>query len=73
YDSGIEATFRCSDIYGNWSDWQGKIAGLLGVSGNISRDPLFADRAAGDLRLSAGSPCLPESTGCGLIGALGAE
>jgi hypothetical protein len=73
YESGIAATFRCSDIYGNTFDWRGSIAGMLGVDGNISRDPLFVDESEANLWLSAGSPCLPESTGCGLIGAFGAE
>ena len=32
--------------------------GFAGVDGNIDADPLFADAAAGDLGLGAGSPCV---------------
>jgi hypothetical protein len=67
------ATFSCSNIYGNSWNWAGSIADMLGVNGNISRDPLFVDAAVGNLRLDAASPCLPESTGCGLIGAFANE
>jgi hypothetical protein len=73
YPESASATFRCSDIYGNYSDWGGAIAEMLGLNGNISRDPLFVDAAGGDLSLSPGSPCLPDSTGCGHIGAAGAQ
>lgn len=32
--------------------------GLAGVSGNIDANPLFVDEPNGDLRLTAGSPCI---------------
>jgi predicted outer membrane repeat protein len=65
-------TLVCCDVYGNQGgDWVGCIAGQLGVNGNISEDPLFCNRAAGDLGLCSDSPCTPDhSGGCGLIGAL---
>jgi hypothetical protein len=74
-DQGGPMVLRCSNVFANsGGDWVGCIAGQAGASGNISMDPLFCDRAAGDLTLQAGSPCLPgnhpSGENCGLIGAL---
>jgi hypothetical protein len=65
------STMTCCDLYGNsGGDWVGPIAGQEGVAGNISKNPMFCDLAAGDLRLAGGSPCLNDPT-CGRIGAHG--
>jgi predicted outer membrane repeat protein len=71
-DSGVLVEVTCCDFYGNsWGDWVGDVAGLNGVAGNISADPLFCDLAAQDYTLQSSSPCAPmNSGGCGLIGAL---
>jgi hypothetical protein len=63
-------TIRCNDVWGAGQSYKGNCAGLNGVDGNFSADPLFC--GTGDYRLSAASPCLPENSpaGCGLIGAL---
>jgi hypothetical protein len=59
-----------SDIHGNaGGDWVGDLAGLLGVDGNFSAPPLYC--APDDRHLQAGSPCAPDQTGFGLVGALG--
>lgn len=61
----------CSDVFGNDSgDWVGAIAGQLGINGNISADPLLCDSAMADYSLQYSSPCRPENTLCGLMGAL---
>ncbi|MCA9726891.1 MAG: hypothetical protein R3E12_14150 [Candidatus Eisenbacteria bacterium] len=62
----------CTDVYGNErGDWTGDLTGYYGRDGNISRDPLFCDRQNADFRLSARSPCSPDSQpDCGRIGAL---
>jgi predicted outer membrane repeat protein len=72
-DSGVLAEVSCCDFYGNsGGDWVGDVAGLNGVAGNISLDPLFCGLAAQDYTLQSSSPCAPmNSGGCGLIGALG--
>lgn len=53
---------RDNCIYGNMpNDYEGlpyRPLNLTGVNGNISADPRFADRAKGDYRLQAGSPCI---------------
>ena len=50
----------CCNIYGNaGGDWTACIEGQLGISGNISADPLFCDTLGGDYRLETCSPCLP--------------
>jgi predicted outer membrane repeat protein len=68
------AESTCSDIFGHaGGDWVGCMAGQLGVSGNISEDPLFCNPASGDFTLAEGSPCAPFSPPnpeCALIGAL---
>lgn len=66
----------CSDLFGNTGgDWTGRIAGQLGIDGNISVDPLFCGGPALDFTLKAASPCAPgnhpDGAPCGLIGALG--
>jgi len=63
---------NCCNLFGNASgDWEGEIADQLDQGGNISQDPQFADAENNDLHLVDDSPCLPDSAGCGLIGALG--
>ena len=60
----------CCDLFGNaGGDWVGCIAGQAGQNGNISADPRFCDAPAGDFTLHGDSPCAPEQSGCGLIGA----
>jgi hypothetical protein len=61
----------CTDIYGNsGGDWTGCLAGLDGVNGNLSVDPLFADTTSADYHLRSGSPCLAGNNTCGVtIGA----
>jgi len=67
----VDPVIRCSDFHGNTGgDWISCAAGLLGLYGNVSADPLFCDAPAGDFRIADASPCAPEhSGGCGLIGA----
>ncbi|MGD8396843.1 MAG: right-handed parallel beta-helix repeat-containing protein [Candidatus Eiseniibacteriota bacterium] len=74
--TGTSVTLICCDLHGNeGGDWVGCIADQLGVSGNISVDPLFCNATAGIFTLAANSPCLPGNDplrqGCGLIGAHG--
>ncbi|HOP07508.1 MAG TPA: T9SS type A sorting domain-containing protein [candidate division Zixibacteria bacterium] len=58
-------TFGCNDIYGNsGGDWTGGIAGYLGLSGNISSDPMFCSQATGDFTVTANSPCAPDNNTC---------
>jgi hypothetical protein len=68
YHESFGVVVTCCDCYGNWLDWTEDMAPLLGIDGNISKDPLFADREGGDFSLLPGSPCLPDSSSCGLIG-----
>lgn len=52
------------NVFGNaGGDWAGPIAGLSGIKGNISVDPLFVDAEAGDLHLRYGSPCRESGDG----------
>jgi predicted outer membrane repeat protein len=66
-----DPTLSCCDIHGNaGGDWEPYVGDQLGTQGNICEDPLFCDAAAGDLTLSADSPCAPENNPqCGLVGA----
>lgn len=67
---GALPIFTCSNLYqnegGNWVDG---LESQLGTDGNISRTPLFCDFANGSLRLRPSSPCGPDSSACGLMGA----
>jgi hypothetical protein len=67
---GLEATsstvtVRSSDFWGNVADTCGMVS-PVGADGSISADPRFADAAAGDFRITSGSPCVdtgPEGFG----------
>jgi len=63
---------RCNDVWGAGQSYTGDCAGMSGVDGNFSADPLFCDTPNGDYRISSASPCAPLNTpqGCGLVGAL---
>lgn len=65
----------CCDVYGNaGGDRVGCVADQYSIKGNFSADPLFCHDANPDEQhsLHEGSPCLPESSPCGvLVGALG--
>lgn len=50
-----------NDVYSNATAWQANYSGIpdaTGTEGNLSVDPLFANKAAGDYRLLPGSPCI---------------
>lgn len=58
-----EAELYCCDIYGNaGGNWVGCIAGMLGVDGNISEDPLFCDPGYQDFTIRSDSPCARQIT-----------
>jgi predicted outer membrane repeat protein len=64
-------TLTCTDIVANQGgDWVGAIASQRSINGNLSTDPRFWNKEAGDFRLGWCSPCA-DAPGCGLIGALG--
>jgi hypothetical protein len=68
----LTPTIECTNIYGNMDlggDWVGPIASQLGMNGNIRRNPYFCDTTNYDFHLAPNSPCIADSTGCGLMGA----
>ena len=73
YADDCNPVFSCSDIHGNaLGDWTTFISDQLGVDGNFSADPLFCDRANGNLTLRGDSPCAAvNNVECGQVGALG--
>ena len=74
-DPGSVPTVRCCDVFGHGlGDYGGFLDDLTGTGFNLSIDPLFCDREAGDYRLAAGSPLRllvdASGAGCGVRGAL---
>ncbi|MBN2170263.1 MAG: right-handed parallel beta-helix repeat-containing protein [Candidatus Krumholzibacteriota bacterium] len=71
-----EAVLSCCDVFGNTGgDWEGCLAGQLGLDGNFSADPQFCGvPGSGNFHLQSDSPCAPGNhpggADCGLIGAL---
>jgi Right handed beta helix region len=66
-----ELIVACNDAYGNaGGDYGGSCTEHSGADGNFSADPLFCDPSSNDFRISESSPCAPDQTECGLIGAL---
>ncbi len=66
------ASAVCTDIFGNaGGDWVGCMAGLNGVDGNFSAEPLFCNAGYGDFHIHDDSPCAAGNNDCHvLIGAL---
>ena len=65
-------TIQCSNIFENeGGDWTSCISGDSGITGNFSADPLVCDIYLGALQLLENSPCHPDSSACGQIGAFG--
>jgi len=63
-----QADLACCDIYGNaGGDWVDCVASQLGIKGNFSLDPQFADTTAENYSLAADSPCAAENNTCGTI------
>ena len=55
--TGSVTILNCN-VYGNTGgDWVGPIAGMNGINGNLSVDPLFVDAAMGDCHIRYDSPC----------------
>jgi hypothetical protein len=66
----VSITADCTNIYGNaGGDWIDCLEGQEGASGNVSGDPLFCQSGL-DWRICSNSPCAPEQSKCGIIGAL---
>jgi len=66
YGSSWDVT--CCDVFGNaGGDYIGDLAGLDGINGNISLDPLFCDPDMDDFSLRSDSPCAPENNDCGVL------
>jgi predicted outer membrane repeat protein len=67
---GASLTLSCSDIFGNeGGDWTPCVEGQSGVNGNIAKDPMYCNSAEGVFLLQPDSPCSPDSSFCGRIGA----
>ncbi|MBE9507872.1 MAG: hypothetical protein IMY86_07455 [Chloroflexi bacterium] len=73
----VVPALSCCDIYGNGGgDWVVPFEDQLGMNGNVSEDPLFCSVSPEDdlnWSIHSDSPCAPESSGCGLIGAWGVD
>ncbi len=66
----VGSVFNNTNIYGNrGGDWDYYHGDQAGINGNFSVDPRFCDTADAELSLWYYSPCLPEHSGCGLVGA----
>ena len=73
-DVGSRPDINCCDVYGNvQGNWVGVLEGLEDTNDNFSLDPDFRDAGVGDYGLNLNSPCLPGNSGCGQVGALGAN
>lgn len=71
-DTPVTFNIECCNIFGNaGGDWTDCFAGDLGINGNIFADPEICNLLLGQLQLLESSPCQPDSSACGLIGALG--
>lgn len=65
-EAGANPSVRCNDLYANAG---GDLVCGSATGPNLSIDPAFCDRPAGQLALRADSPCV-QATDCGRIGAL---
>jgi predicted outer membrane repeat protein len=67
----MTASPELSDCNVLWNNHPNYAAGLAPGPHDITADPLFCDRIAGNFHLKANSPCAPANNNCGvLIGAL---
>lgn len=64
---GAQVTRDCNDFWPSVA-----VEGCAPGAEEFSRDPFFCDLERRDLRLREDSPCLPEASPCGWVGAYGA-
>ncbi len=66
---------QCTNVYGNMlGDWTNCLSGQDGAEGNVCSDPAFCSPNPVrdmDWSIRDDSPCAPDVSGCGLIGAEG--
>jgi len=67
YSGSAGTVIQCNDI---WQNEVGNVGGAA-VAMGFSVDPRLCDPWGSSGTLGVNSPCLPESTGCGLIGSQG--
>lgn len=68
----FQPELRCTDLYGNaGGDWVGNISNQRYLRNNMFADPRYCDLGQDDLTLAKNSPCAPENTPCGGLGAFG--
>lgn len=64
---------ECTNVYGSmFGDWASCLSGQLGAEGNVCSDPAFCSPNPVrdmDWSIRDDSPCAPDVSGCGLIGA----
>jgi len=63
-------TFEANDAWGNADGDYNGVMDPTGQDGNISADPVYCDPDSSNFHIAAISPCSPDSSEYGLIGAL---
>jgi hypothetical protein len=66
----FQPELSCCDLYGNaGGDYIGVLSSQRYVRNNGSADPRYCDAGRDDFTLAKNSPCAPENSPCGRMGA----